>query len=116
MAIPVDFNREPAPLQEQEDVGDFVLFDQNSTLFRVEKLGVQQLLMGLEQMPQPAVAWFRHLCCGIHSCQATTSILMGLALIPQDDGTCFTSRSSPGDNGLMDALGQFTQQAAVELG
>ena len=82
MAVLVDFNGEAAPSHQKQGVGDLVLFNQNSTPVGVEKLGLQQLLMGLAQMPQPAVDRFRCLGCGIHSGQATTSILIGMGLIP----------------------------------
>ena len=82
MAVLVNFNRKAAPLHQKKRVSDLVLFNQNSPLVRSEKLGVQQLLMGLEQIPQPAVDRFRYLCCGIHSGQATTPILIGTGLIP----------------------------------
>ena len=78
----LDFNRKATPLHQEEGVGYLVLFNQNSTLVRSEKLGVEQLLMGLQQSPQPAVGWFRHLCCGIHAGQVTPFILIGMGLIP----------------------------------
>ena len=67
MAALLDFDGEAALLHQEQEVSDLVLINQNSTLFRVLKLGVQQLLMGLEQIPQPAVPWCRYVCCGIHS-------------------------------------------------
>ena len=82
MAVLVDFNGEAAPLNQKQGVGDLVLFNQNSPPVGVQKLGLQQLLMGLKQMPQPAVDRFRCLGCRIHSGQATTPILIGLGLIP----------------------------------
>ena len=82
MAVPVEVDGEAAPLHQKEEVGDLTLFNQNGIGFRAEKLGLQQLLMGLEQIPQPAVDRFRYLCCGIHSGQATTPILIGTGLIP----------------------------------
>ena len=82
MAVPVEVDGEAAPLHQEEGVGDLALFNQNGIRVRAEKLGFQQLQMGLEQIPQPAVDRFRYLCCGIHSGQATTPILIGTGLIP----------------------------------
>ena len=82
MAVPVEVDGEAAPLHQEEGVGDLALFNQNGIRVRAEKLGFQQLQMGLEQRPQPAVDRFRLLCCGIHSGQATTPILIGTGLIP----------------------------------
>ena len=82
MAVLVNFNRKAAPLHQKKRVSDLVLFNQNSPLVRSEKLGGEQLLMGLQQSPQPAVGWFRHLCCGIHAGQVTPFILIGMGLIP----------------------------------
>ena len=82
MAVLVNFNRKAAPLHWKKRVSHLVLFNQNSTLVWAAKLGLQQLLMGLEQIPQPAVDRFRCLCCGIYAGQATTPILIGTGLIP----------------------------------
>ena len=82
MVVLVDFDGEPSLLHQQQGVGDFALFNQNGIRGRAEKLGFQQLQMGLQKSPKPAVGGLRLLCCGIHSGQATTPILIGLGLIP----------------------------------
>ena len=82
MADLLHLNCKATLLNQEEGVGDLVLFNQNSTPRRPEKLWVEQFLMGLEQSPQPAVGWFRHLCCGIHAGQVTPFILIGMGLIP----------------------------------
>jgi hypothetical protein len=82
MAGLLDFDGEAALLHQEQGVGDLALFNQNGIRIRVEKLRVQQLQMGLEQIPQPAIDRFWLLCCGIHAGQATTPILIGSGLIP----------------------------------
>ena len=41
---------------------------------------------------------------------------MGLDLIPYDPGICFTTRSTSGEDGLIDSFSRLPEQAAVELG
>ena len=82
MTVLLDFDGEAAPLHQEQGGGDIALFNEHGFRIRVEKLGAELLLMGLEQISQPAIERFQPLCCGIHCGQATTLILIGSGLIP----------------------------------